>query len=337
MQPLISVIVPVYNGEQYLKNCIESIAAQTYESIEMIVINDGSTDGTAAVCEKLRMTYGNLRYITTEDLGVSASRNNGIRQANGEYVTFVDADDRIHPQMLQRLYDAMIQTQSDVAGCGFGIWKTEQEWKVLAKSVAVTTKADRLYQNAKDYVEQEILQGNSRCWSKLYKKSVLDQLKEHIGVWFMEDLTIGEDMLFLIHLLPEAVRLVEIDFKGYGYYQNPQGAMNRTFRPQYMDQIRCWELAREQVKRLAPESENRVTSILLMSVMLTAGKLSALPWKLRRQNRNYVQRCQETLLREKQNREAVKLLSKGYRFKVRFFMLAPQLYLWCYHLRKQHQ
>ena len=104
MQPLISVIVPVYNGELYLKNCIESIEAQSYEPLEIIVINDGSTDGTAEVCEKLAQSYENLSFITTEDLGVSASRNHGIALAKGELLTFVDADDRIHPQMLQRLY-----------------------------------------------------------------------------------------------------------------------------------------------------------------------------------------------------------------------------------------
>ena len=83
MQPLISVIVPVYNGERYLKNCIESIETQSYEPLEIIVINDGSTDGTAEVCEKLAQSYENLSFITTEDLGVSASRNHGIALAKG--------------------------------------------------------------------------------------------------------------------------------------------------------------------------------------------------------------------------------------------------------------
>lgn len=334
MKPLISVIVPVYNGERYLENCIESIKAQSYEPIEIIIVNDGSTDGTDGVCAKLVSKYPDIRYITTDDLGVSASRNNGIAMAKGDYLTFVDADDRIHPQMLQRLYEAITETESDIAGCSFGIWRTGQEWKALSKSVGATQGADKLYHKMTDYIAQELLQGNSRCWSKLYRRAVLERMKQHSGTWFTQGLTIGEDMLFLLKLLPEVTRIVEIDFKGYGYYQNPHGTMNRAFRPEYMDQIRCWELARQQVRKLSLESEHRVSSNLLMAVMLTVGKLALLSGEERWQNRRYTEECHEILLREKKDKEALKLLSRGYRFKVRFFALAPKLYLWCYHLHK---
>lgn len=334
MQPLLSVIVPVYNGEQYLQNCIESIEAQSYEPIEIIIVNDGSTDGTLELCVRLAKKYPNLRYITTDDLGVSASRNNGIAQAKGEYLTFVDADDRIHPQMLQRLYEAITETASDIAGCGFGVWRTEQEWKVLLKSVVVTPEEDKLYHGAENYIAQELLQGNSRCWSKLYCRTALERLKQRTGSCFKEGLTIGEDMLFLMELMMEITRIVEIDFKGYGYYQNPQGTMNRMFRSAYMDQIRCWELARQQVRTLSPESEHRLNSVLLISIMLTAGKLALLPAAQRRQNNHFVKECHQKLLCEKKDKEAVKLLSTGYRFKVCFFAMAPQLYLWCYHWHK---
>lgn len=330
MQPLISVIVPVYNGERYLKNCIESIETQSYEPLEIIVINDGSTDGTAEVCEKLAQSYENLSFITTEDLGVSASRNHGITLAKGELLTFVDADDRIHPQMLQRLYGAMERTGSDIAGCRFTIWNTEREWEIVANSVPVSDQTHKLYEK-QEYLSDQILCGNSRCWSKLYRKSLLEQM--HTGQWFREGMTIGEDMLFLMDLLPKTETIVEIDFHGYGYYRNPQGAMNRTFRPEYMDQIRCWEIAREQVRRLLPECESKATSILLISIMLTAGKLAGLSGAERKQYESYTRECHEKLLKERQNEQAMKLLSKGYRIKVRFFATAPKLYLWCYHFK----
>ena len=330
MQPLISVIVPVYNGERYLKNCIESIETQSYEPLEIIVINDGSTDGTAEVCEKLAQSYENLSFITTEDLGVSASRNHGITLAKGELLTFVDADDRIHPQMLQRLYGAMERTGSDIAGCRFTIWNTEREWEIVANSVPVSDQTHKLYEK-QEYLSDQILCGNSRCWSKLYRKSQLEQM--HTKEWFREGMTIGEDMLFLMDLLPETGTIVEIDFHGYGYYQNPQGAMNRTFRPEYMDQIRCWEIAREQVRKLLPECESKATSILLISIMLTVGKLAGLSGAERKQYEIYTKECHEKLLKERQNEQAMELLSKGYRVKVRFFALAPKLYLWCYHFK----
>ena len=330
MQPLISVIVPVYNGELYLKNCIESIEAQSYEPLEIIVINDGSTDGTAEVCGKLAEIYENLSFVTTEDVGVSASRNRGITMAKGEFLTFVDADDRIHPQMLQRLYDAIEQTGSDIAGCQFTIWNTDREWEITANSVPVDLPESKSYQK-QEYLKEQILCGNSRCWSKLYRRSLLNRVSSE--QWFREGLTIGEDMLFLMDLLPETGTVTEIDFRGYGYYQNPQGAMNRSFRPEYMDQIRCWQTAREQAVRIAPECEHKVTSILLISIMLTAGKLAGLNGSERKQYLPYIRECHDLLRKEKYDREAVQMLSKGYRLKVWFFAIAPKLYLWCYHLK----
>ena len=336
MPPLISVIVPVYNGERYLKNCIESIEAQTYSPIEIIVINDGSTDGTADLCEKLAGSYNNLSFVTTEDLGVSASRNRGISLANGALLTFVDADDRIHPQMLQRLYEALEKTGSDIAGCQFISWSTDRECEVAAKSVPAYEQTSKIYRK-NDYLKDQILCGNSRCWSKLYRKSLFERfpkgiVENHAAQWFRENLTIGEDMLFLLELLPKVNSVVEIDFKGYGYYKNPKGAMNRSFRPEYMDQIRCWELAREQIQQFYPECDSKVTSILLISIMLTVGKLAALSGRERKKFESYIKECHKKLLKERGNRGAVRLLSKGYRFKVLFFAIAPKIYLSCYHL-----
>mgnify|MGYP003310250792 FL=1 len=104
MQPLISVIVPVYNGQDYLANCIECILKQTYEQIEIIIINDGSTDGTGHECVRLKQKYPNIHVINMADEGVSAARNAGLDAAKGAFVTFVDADDRIRPKMLEVLY-----------------------------------------------------------------------------------------------------------------------------------------------------------------------------------------------------------------------------------------
>ncbi len=93
----ISVIVPVHNGTAYLEECIDSILAQDCEALEVLIINDGSTDDTAAVCERLCGQHSCLRVITMPDLGVSAARNRGLEQAKGAYIMFVDADDRLRP------------------------------------------------------------------------------------------------------------------------------------------------------------------------------------------------------------------------------------------------
>lgn len=335
MKPLISVIVPVYNGQDYLSKCIESIEAQTYQNLEVIIINDGSTDGTEKVCQRLKKKYENIYLITLNDEGVSAARNAGIDASGGEFITFVDADDRLLAKAIELLHDSLIKTESSIAGCGFWKWKDEEELKpILGNSFPL--ERERTY-TASEFLKDEILKGNSRCWSKLYKRSVIGDVR------FREDLTIGEDMLFLIDLLPRAERIVEIPYKGYGYFQNPRGAMNRTFLPKYMDQITCWEIAREEIeKRNLPELkkeekvqiESQITLILLMAIMLTAGKLALLSAADRKQHKQYIDICHEKIKKEVKVAGAYEGLSKGYQLKVRLFRRMPALYLWLYHFRK---
>lgn len=116
---MISVIIPVYNGQDYLENCIKSLEEQTFKAFEIVIVNDGSTDGTGALCEKLCAEHENIRVLTLDDQGVSAARNEGLKEARGEFITFVDADDRVRSDMLEVLYNLITSTGSDLAGCDF--------------------------------------------------------------------------------------------------------------------------------------------------------------------------------------------------------------------------
>ncbi|MBD5523015.1 MAG: glycosyltransferase [Lachnospiraceae bacterium] len=353
---LISVIVPVYNGQDYLANCIDSIENQTYRNLEIIIVNDGSTDRTSAVCDSLQTVYHNVRILTLDDRGVSAARNAGIEAAEGAFVTFVDADDRIRSDMIKILYDCMIETQSDVAGCGFFLWKNEDEWKQAADSSAqdvAASEADRQTADAAQtdetgmcelsattldgrtrvydagkYLREELLRGNSRCWSKLYRREIVEKVR------FREQLTIGEDMLFLVQILPYINRIVETEYTGYGYYQNPTGAINRKFTPRYMDQITCWQLAREEILRMDTSLDPQVTALWIMGIMLTAGKIAMLDAADRRDCEKYIGICHENLKEAMKISGAYGKLSVGYRVKAAIFRVFPHLYLLLYHFHK---
>lgn len=324
-QPLISVIVPVYNGQDYLENCIESIHAQTYENVEIIIVNDGSTDGTGQVCVRLKEKNPNIHVINLDDEGVSAARNAGLDAAKGAFVTFVDADDRLRPKMLEILYQGIMDTGSDVCGCGFLMWNCEEEWnEEISKRYRVEKPVT--YQPG-EYLEKEVLNGNSRCWSKLYRRGAIGKQR------FRRGLTIGEDMLFVVELLPYIRSISEISYPGYGYYVNPSGAMNRTFTPRYMDQITCWEEARRNMPD-KPGVQAKVTTILIVSIMLTVGKISELSGSERRKYKKYVDICRAKVMEELKVEGAYDGLSKGYRIKVKFFSLLPALYVTLYHFRK---
>ncbi len=329
MEPLISVIVPVYNGQEYLDKCIESVERQTYPNLEIIIVNDGSTDDTWKVCESLKERYDNIAVITLGDEGVSAARNKGLEASAGEYITFVDADDRILPDMLSCLYELLRETESDLAGCGFFGWQQEDVWqsKVHGKIVDKEEKKVQTY-STEDYLSKAILKGNSRCWSKLYKRKAIGSLRFH------QELTIGEDMLFLVELLPRITKVAETTRPLYGYFQNPNGAMQRAFTPRYMDQITCWELARQQIMKINGMLKSEVTTILLMAIMLTAGKLALLSKKEREEQKAYIMCCHDKIKEELKSADAYQKLDRGYRIKTKLFAIAPKLYLWLYHFHK---
>lgn len=328
MKELISVIVPVHNGQDYLEKCIDSIAAQTYDCVEIIVVNDGSTDGTADVCERLQVKYSNVTIISLPDVGVAAARNRAMEQAKGEYIAFADADDRLCPDMLQQLYDNLQATDSDMAGCRFTAWSTEDEWKRIIESTDIRPAKSKVY-DPYHYLTDNILQDNSRCWSKLYRRSMIGQVR------FREELTIGEDMLFLVDLLPGLTRAVELEYAGYGYYQNPGGLMKRPFRPAYMDQIKCWELAKEEILKIDPALETRINAKVMISIMLTVGKIAMLSRKEYMSAKEYLKICEEKMSLYSSCKEAYQYLLKGYGIKVGLFSRMPGMYVILYHLMQE--
>ena len=322
----ISVIVPVHNGQAYLEKCIESIETQTYGNLEVLIMNDGSTDNTGAVCEKLQSRYGNVRVTTLEDVGVSKARNLAIEQAQGEYLMFVDADDRLKADTLRILYEVIQETAGDMAGCRFQSFHREEELLAEDAGQAGCSWKKSEY-DGREYLAESILgKNNCRCWSKLYRKSFVGDIR------FRENLTIGEDMLFLMDLVPRIHKAVEITYPGYLYYQNLNGAMQRPFSPAYMDQIRCWELAKEDIRQSQPELLPQVEAKLMVAILLTIGKLALLPSAGRKENQSYLTACKEKL--QKQNQESTRTVRQylpgGYRMKTTLFAACPGGYVRVY-------
>lgn len=328
----ISVIVPVYNGEAYLEACIESIRDQTYPDLEIIIVNDGSTDGTAGLCAKLQDAYENVHVITMRDEGVSAARNAGIEAASGDFLTFVDADDRLRPQMIKTLYDCIISTDSDIAGCGFLIWRSEEEWKKACeeKEKEPPTVSSAIY-DPDSYLRNALLQGNSRCWSKLYRKSAIGKTRFRTGI------SIGEDMLFLMDLLSSVKRINEIEYPGYGYYQNPGGVMRRSFTPAYMDQVYCWETARELIVKQDEALAVQADAQIMVAIMLTVGKIALLFGKERKKAEEYLRVCHRKLKGLAGKKACYASLPSGYGIKVRMFTFLPGLYVYLYRLQKNRK
>ena len=316
----LSVIIPAYNAEKYINRCVDSVERAIHNiDSEIIIIDDGSQDRTSAVCHELALRYTNIRTITMNDDGVSAARNRGMELACGKYISFVDADDIVSSDMFVRLISEAEENDADIVGCEFFQW-TDDMLDSVTQDIAKTTTESITY-TPSQYITGEILKGNSRCWSKIYRLAML----KNADVKFLPGLTIGEDMLFVVQATKASSKIIELkNYKGYGYYINPKGAINRPFTPEYMDQIKCWEL-------VEAELENSLSSLhtkAIMAIMLVASKIATTQGL---ENDAYITVC-KTKLDEiiDKDKVAYRNLDIGYKIKVTIFRLSPALYLKMY-------
>lgn len=437
---ILSVIVPVYNGETYLKRCIDSVVAScnyafkatkmplatedvlmdesvnksVNESIkldqfEIIIVNDGSTDDTSKVCESIKNERQNIKIITLTDEGVSVARNKGMAATSGEYISFVDADDVVSEDMFRNLMVVANKEDADIVGCGFYEWSDEAQIhsaidQNLRKSKVGNTKDNdvsieyikasvtavdkellnqnntaenigiNIYNipdyntyNKDDFISKELLKGNTRCWSKIYRTRLL---KDN-NILFEPGLSIGEDMLFLANAVNSCENkdgnnddgitknignttgvICELTaYKGYGYYKNPLGAINRPFTPQYMDQIYCWEKLSELLNVTLSSGDTDTSGIMLyeyddirkilnsryiVALMLVASKIAVSGHtSIKQLNQgvsdendiDYISIIHDKLIKALKNPYD---LDVGYKIKTKIFKLSPALYLKLY-------
>lgn len=316
----VSIIVPVYNGEKYIKRCLQSLIDQTYENTEIIVIDDGSADASGTICDEYALRHQSFRVFHERNAGVSAARNKGMVHAEGAYITFVDADDYLDKNMISRLVTLLEETKSDIAGCGFYQYPDQPPKAVTQEKIEELT--------GDEFIEKGILASDTRCWSKLYTKEIIKDVS------FDVKLTIGEDMLFLLALAQKGAKFSCTDYQGYGYFINDSGAMNRDFKDSYMDQITCWQQAAEQITETMPHLQVKAISILMVSIMLVAGKLSMLDRRQRKEKKSCVIDILEQLKMCRKVKGAFQELSLGYKIKVTAYLICPSLYLWGYHFIK---
>lgn len=224
--PLISVIVPVYNVQAYLEACVNSLLSQSYKNIEIILINDGSADNSGALCDQLAQKDDRIRAIHQKNQGVSATRNNGIRCANGEYLVFVDSDDTVDAQYVQVLFQEMAENNVDLAICGYCLYYPNMKKDVCTeKDIYV----DNILRS--ESVIAQIYRGkllNSPC-NKIYKKQLISQ-------YFDSSLTMGEDLVFNLMYLKN-VKTMKITSKVLYHYIIHANSAVTSFKPNRMDNV----------------------------------------------------------------------------------------------------
>lgn len=221
--PLLSVIVPCYNVSKYVRKCIKSILEQTYTNLDIIIINDGSQDETLEICKELSASDSRIRLFNQENKGLAATRERGVKISYGEYITFVDSDDWIHPQMYEIMIKGLCNSQADIAQCG--VCNAVEENNQIILKHRKTDKINNQYQTY-DKISGviEILDDTkwqSYFWNKIYKKELFSDIQFPIGRGLDEDTSV------MYHLFHRANSSIYFESEFYFYFLRT-GSITRT-------------------------------------------------------------------------------------------------------------
>lgn len=231
--PLVSIIVPVYNIMEYLPRCVESLRNQTYENIEILLVDDGSTDGTGALCDRLAAEDPGIRVFHKENGGSSSARNLGIAQAKGDYLGFVDSDDYVEPDMYERLYRAIERNDLPIAQTGRD--EIDKDGNILPNICEPVTEEQII--SAQDFMKELLLhRGDCSFCTKLVRKDLFATEQFPIGV-------LNEDFHLLVKMLAgkagKVDRIVCIPGQSYHVFYRPESNTRKKagFSRVYADNI----------------------------------------------------------------------------------------------------
>ena len=243
-EPLISVIVPVYKVESYLDRCVRSIVEQSYTNLEIILVDDGSPDNCPGICDDWAGKDSRVRVIHKENGGLSDARNAGIRAAAGEYISFIDSDDRIAPEMLEKLYAALERDESDIAAC-----TVEMVWEngMPPRFLTVQTNCLLGRQEAQLALLRETTLKHP-VWYKLYRRETVEGLLFDKGKYH-------EDVFWSYQAVGRARRVSVIDYVGYYYVQRGDSIMGAGYSLKRLDAVEAYERRARYMEAYFPELE----------------------------------------------------------------------------------
>lgn len=230
MEHKLSIIMPVYNVAEYVEKSVLSILQQTYRNIELVLIDDGSTDGSSEVCQQLAESDSRIRLIRKANQGVSAARNDGLSVAKGDYITFADSDDWVDYDAYEKMMVYLQQTNSDICVMGFTPEGDDSFVNCLQKECKqVLSQNDAI---------NKLIDGKLYTWSiwdKIYRRELLSDIA------FNKDIANGEDLLFNWHAFRKAAKVAYIPLHGYHYVQR-MSSMTNTFSAKKMTVMKVFDI-----------------------------------------------------------------------------------------------
>ena len=215
---LVSVVLAVYNAQKYLEECVDDLLAQTYKNIEIILVDDGSKDDSYAICQRYQEKYNNVSAYTKENEGSASARNMGLDHADGEYIIFVDADDKVKDTYIENLYQAI--QGCDVAICGFD--RFDENGIQVKKILDISGEMTALQAYEHTFASNMI---SGAAWNKLFRMEIL---KQH-DIKFSREIFKSEDTLFVAEYYAHCKKYAYVADNLYHYRMNPESKTQETY------------------------------------------------------------------------------------------------------------
>lgn len=226
MKPKISVIIPIFNAESYLNQCIESIVSQTFKEIEILLIDDGSTDNSLKICLEQAENDKRIRVFSNHNCGQGLERNFGIDKAQGEYVYFIDSDDMAKPRMLEIMYDRAKKYDADIVSVGYEDIYADFRREEHFLENCIFSNAQLIHGAMADLIgskENDTYKGCIAVWDSLFKKEVID----NYNIRFVSERVVySEDLLFKLDVMNHSKTIVWLNDALYQYRVNEQSFTN---------------------------------------------------------------------------------------------------------------
>lgn len=243
MSELISVMIPVYNSGQNLHKCIKSLMVQTYENIQIVIVNDGSKDDSLEICRHYAQKDSRIKVVNQENGGEGAARNRGIQESDGIYICFVDADDYVKPDFVKNLYEMQKKNQTELSICGFIELKDGETLNETIGNVQIMTQAEAMenllkYTSFKGYV-----------WNKMF---VMDIIEEN-QIRFDPSLAIWTDVLFVFTYMKYIKKAVYNPEPMYYYIFWENSVSHQKNQPKVIEKSYSAIIAKDQITNMMPE------------------------------------------------------------------------------------
>lgn len=236
---MVTILIPVYNTSKYLRQCLDSITAQTYQNLQVVLVDDGSTDDSLSICEEYAGKYSYIEVHHQANAGVAAARNKLLSYIAGDYVLFVDSDDWIEPQTVEYLVAEARYSQVDIVTCS-----------AIINDGPITVKEIQKEEWSQERTVLEFLRHvifNGSLWNKLIKA---ERIK---GIQFAKEISYGEDALFIWQVLQRVQKVLITNRQLYHYRMNEDSISHQTFGPKKMTGHIVWEQINSVTEQLWPQ------------------------------------------------------------------------------------